>query len=230
MSEALDVAPSVTPTDSPAPEGGQDPTVLPTPDTPEADASGEPAGSEGSGEAPVTSPDESGEGAPDSYDVTLPEGFDITDAERDSLIDFAKERGWSNEQLNEAVQFEATRSAERMTALREQAAQAEATTRKEWAQTIKAHPEHGGPNLEQSTLLAQKATAKLASPELRELFDNSGLANHPAVFDLMVKVGKVLEQDLVGPVDGGTPPTGERLSWEERLAGDAARQIQKGKG
>lgn len=72
----------------------------------------------------------------------------------------------------------------------------------EWADQVKADKELGGDKLAQTLATAQKALA-LGPPELKQLLNDSGLGNHPAVVRFMHTVGKALSEDRFVPSTGG---------------------------
>lgn len=80
----------------------------------------------------------------------------------------------------------------------------------EWADQVKADKELGGDKLPQTLATAQKAMA-LGPPELKQLLNDSGLGNHPAVVRFMFTVGKALSEDKFVP-SGGAVTTGDMAS------------------
>lgn len=65
----------------------------------------------------------------------------------------------------------------------------------EWLKASEADPEFGGTAFEANKGIAVGAYQKLATPELREILNNSGLCNHPEVIRLFYRIGKMTSQD-----------------------------------
>jgi hypothetical protein len=63
-----------------------------------------------------------------------------------------------------------------------------------WADETKADKELGGDKLPQTLAVAAKALA-LGPPELKQLLNDSGLGNHPAVVKWAHAIGKALGED-----------------------------------
>lgn len=81
----------------------------------------------------------------------------------------------------------------------------------EWADQVKADKELGGDKLPQTLATAQKAMA-LGPPELKQLLNDSGLGNHPAMVRFMHAVGKALSEDRFVPSTGGAPSSPDDAS------------------
>lgn len=86
------------------------------------------------------------------------------------------------------------------------------TARNEWLEQSKNDPEFGGPKLEESLRLANKAYDALASENLKELLKESGLANHPEMVRLFRKAGEMISTDhfVGGKQATRQSPTGPR--------------------
>lgn len=80
-----------------------------------------------------------------------------------------------------------------------------------WADETKADKELGGDKLAQTLATAQKALA-LGPPELKQLLNDSGLGNHPAVVRFMHTVGKALSEDKFMPSGRALAATGDMAS------------------
>lgn len=84
-----------------------------------------------------------------------------------------------------------------------QQAQAHEQQVKAWGEAIAKDPELGGQNIEATRATAQKAMVAFAEakPEqakaLKELVEQTGLGDHPALIHLMNWVGKALGEDTI---------------------------------
>lgn len=86
-----------------------------------------------------------------------------------------------------------------------------------WRQAVVADREIGGTpeRLAEQMAIAAKAVEALASPALKELFNKTGLGNHPELVRVFVKAGKLLSADRLLP--GGTQPVSSGKTLAERL-------------
>ena len=80
-----------------------------------------------------------------------------------------------------------------------------------WVESLKADKDFGGQAFDANIGLVKRAINKFATPELRELFNNTWVGNHPAVVRLLHAVGKTLSEDTVAGTSGasGIAPTKE---------------------
>lgn len=71
---------------------------------------------------------------------------------------------------------------------------------------LKSDPEWAGENLTKNLAVVNKAMEVFGSPELKQVFDSSGLGNNPAFVKFFYKVGKAMGEDKLiqgGPGGGG---------------------------
>lgn len=129
------------------------------------------------------------------YEFKMPEGIE---ADEKTLADFTKIARELKLKPEDAQKLVDLRSAA-VAAAKE----AHATTVKGWADAVKADKEIGGDKLTESLATAKKAL-DLAPPELKELLNDSGLGNHPALVKWAVAIGKALSEDTFKT--GGTAP------------------------
>lgn len=72
-------------------------------------------------------------------------------------------------------------------------------------ETLKKDPEWAGENFTKNLVVVNKAMEAFGSPELKQVFDASGLGNNAAFINFFYKVGKAMGEDkLVGGTPGGT--------------------------
>lgn len=89
----------------------------------------------------------------------------------------------------------------------QQAAHADAVAAQsnEWLGQLKALPEIGGANFEQSRAVTAKVMA-LATPELRNFLNTTGLGNHPELFKFIHTIGSKISEGTL--INGGHAPAG----------------------
>lgn len=131
------------------------------------------------------------------YEFTAPEGIELDKASTDEFVAIAKELKLPKDAAQKVVDL----AVKREVANRE----AHKTMVNGWAETVKADKELGGDKLEASMATAKKAI-DLGPPELKELLNNSGLGNHPAVFKWAHAVGKALSEDRFVTGKAGEKP------------------------
>lgn len=108
----------------------------------------------------------------------------------------AKELGLSQEQAQKLVDLYAKQSV----AQQERFAAQVRETQQGWkTETLKIL----GPQPEQQLGIAKKAIDKFASPELRQLLHDTGLANHKDVVQHFIRLGQEIREDSF--VEGTTP-------------------------
>ena len=64
-----------------------------------------------------------------------------------------------------------------------------------WLNQVKADAELGGEHFAENMAVAAKAVKALVSPQLKELFNKSGLGNHPELIRAFFKAGTLLADD-----------------------------------
>lgn len=155
----------------------------------------QPAGEQAQGQqqAEVKQP----EGAPEKYDFTAPEGFTFDDAVIANFSEVAKELNLPQDKaqmmLDKMQPVLATRQMEQL-----QAASIE------WANAARTDQEIGGERFHENLGVAKKAMEAYASPELRQLLNESTLGNNPEVIRLFYRVGKDMSEDRLVTGQGGT--------------------------
>ena len=157
--------------------GDQDRAIL----TPEAD---------GDGKKPET------QGAPEQYaDFKMPEGFTLEGEVKEKVTGLFRELNLSQENAQKLIDY----ATERDLANKEAMLNDLAARRKEWRSALRARP-----NFEADLALARKGMKALVqTPEGAELFKDSWMSDHPAVFDMFVRAGKLVAEDSFDNQNGG---------------------------
>lgn len=75
-----------------------------------------------------------------------------------------------------------------------------------WVETIKSDPKYGGDNFDKNAAIAEKAVTTFGGDELKNILNETGLGNHPALFKAFVEAGKGLVEPEV--VRGDPAPAG----------------------
>lgn len=190
-----DPTPSGQPPATPDPAPAADPATPPTPAKPDA-APAEPAKA-----APPT--------APEKYDFTglkLPAGVTLHEPILKAVEPLFKEFGLTQEAASKLIDAhakalakvetdaEAKRESDFKDWMKTTVEGYHTTLRKEWGAATDAN-----------LAIAQKGMAKVISPEMKRLLDETGLGTHPEFVKAFFQVGQVVSEDK--PPTNGTPAT-----------------------
>ncbi|MBT9575533.1 MAG: peptidase [Pseudomonas umsongensis] len=189
-------APAAAPAAAPA----TDPTLLTPPAAPAATdpkpegeppaKPGEPAKTEDG--KPKDEGKEKPQGAPEAYtDFTLPEGMEMDAEVLGEFTGLAKELNISQESAQKLIDLQskiATQQAEQYQA-------AVIKQGEQWKEAVKNDPELGGENYDKSVASAVKVIQAFGDDGLRDLLNNSGLGNHPALFKFCHRVSQAISED-----------------------------------
>lgn len=146
--------------------------------------------------------EEKPQGAPESYgDFKLPEGFTLEGYNLDGVKDLFKESNLTQEQAQKLIDMHCDILQKQAAAQREQVM----TQIKTWKHDIKSHKDF---DVELS-YATQAMKRFVKTPEERALFDDPVFSNHPAVWSLLVGIGKALTEDHIGR-GGGSASAPER--------------------
>ena len=144
-------------------------------------------------------------GAPDTYgDFTLPEGFTIDDEGKAQMSALFKGLNLSQKGGQKLVDA----FTERVTAMKEAELNALAERRKAWRAEIRQRPTFATDR----ALALKGLNAVVTDPEEIALFKNSWMSDHPALFSMFVKVGKLLGEDSPLPNGGQSPAGGSAVA------------------
>lgn len=131
------------------------------------------------------------QGAPEAYKFKLPDGMEIDAEVLGEFTAFAKELNLPQDKAQKIVDFQAKLAAK-------QADEYQAAALKqgqEWASQVKNDPELGGDNYEKSVASAVKVIQSFGDDGLRDLLNNTGLGNHPALFKFCHRVSQAMSED-----------------------------------
>lgn len=123
---------------------------------------------------------------PEKYELALPQGGVLDATDVDAISAIAKDRKWTNEQAQAALQE-----------MHDQ----QVAQNQRFLSTLTAHPEVGGTNLEAAQLNAQRALDAFLPPdspegkELRLVMNKSGYGNYAPLVVLLSRIGKAMGED-----------------------------------
>lgn len=139
-------------------------------------------------------------------DFVVPEGVVLNPVLLGEFKDVAKGMNLNQEQAQQLTDLGVKLT---QNLLAEQA-QAYEAVKASWLEATKADKDIGGVKLEANLSIAAKAVNAFVSPELKVLFNETGLGNHPELVKAFVKIGQAISEDSFvtgtkavsgGPVD-----------------------------
>lgn len=150
-------------------------------------------------------------GAPEKYEpFALPDGVVLDEKAQEAFLPIAKELNLSQTQAQKLVELHTQQVVGQTEAWNQQV--------EDWGKaTEKDAVLCAGPGFDVNFGAAQAAYAKVASPELRALLDNTGYGNHPEIGRMFFKISKLIGEDGKPP-SGSDTGSGSR-SLEDRLYG-----------
>lgn len=136
--------------------------------------------------------------APEKYeDFSMPEGFTLTGEMLEEATGLFRELDLSQDHAQKLVDYFVKRTIDD----KAKGLEALVTQRKEWRAQIRNRP-----NFESERALAQKGMAKIVTDQdERELFNDSWMQDHPALWKMFVKVGRLVSEDNIPSGGSGGP-------------------------
>lgn len=139
-------------------------------------------------------------GAPETYeDFTMPEGFTLDEEMKAQVTGLFKDLDLSQKGAQKLIDA----YTERMVAQKEAELTALADRRKQWRSEVRQRPTYAADR----ALAVKGINAVVTTPEEREMFTDSWMSDHPVLFGLFVKVGRLVGEDSPLPNGGKSPVT-----------------------
>lgn len=138
------------------------------------------------------------QGAPEKYtDFTLPEGVKLDGPVVEQFTAVAKELNLTQEQAQKLVDLQSQNAKAHNEALIALHKQTVSNWKKETIQSV-------GADYEERLAPAALAMQRFGSPELKQLFNDTGIANHKAMVSFLIKLGEGISEDTI--VEGKGAP------------------------
>lgn len=134
---------------------------------------------------------------PESYEFKMPDGVQLDKAAADEFTAIAKEL-----KLDQA---NAQRVADIGAKLMQRQVEARNELINSWTEQTKSDPDIGGDKLDANLGIARKAIDAFGGDALREVLNQTGLGNHPALVKAFIAIGKKISEDTPTPSASGTP-------------------------
>lgn len=179
---------------------------------PAAQAAQDPAGETQQGEGAQAPQTEAGQGEGGTDPTPAEFKLDVPQEYADFAPDFEAfsgvAAGWLKENPNataaDAFKFAAEYQAKRVGEMMADAQGKHAETVQKWETDARSDKEFGGPQFDQNLATAKKAIDHFATPELRQMLDETGVGNHPELIRAFYRAGKMLEEaPVLGTTSGG---------------------------
>ena len=158
---------------------------------------------EGKEDAPLLSPESGGEeaaeGAPETYEAfTLPEGFELEGDALTEVTDLFRGMNLSQKNAQRLVDYFTRRVIDDKAA----GLEALAARQREWRAAVRQRPAYES----ERALALRGMRAVVEDEDEKALFKDSWLSDHPALWKIFVKVGRLVGEDQPPKGSGGSSP------------------------
>lgn len=144
------------------------------------------------------------DGAEGTYTVKLPEGMEADTGMVEALTPVLKDIGITNEQFQQIADVYAPEIKKQFEAQQAEAVKDWQKTTDEWAEATKKEQ---GDELKVNLGVAGKFMDKYGDKEARQILNDTGLGNHPAIVRLFIKAGKAISEDTFVDPEKTNKPT-----------------------
>lgn len=157
---------------------------------------------------------------PETYEAyKLPEGVQVDEALLGEFNTVAKELGLTQAQAQKLVDLQAKTAAAGETGRQEYLEQALKVQSEKWVNEIKSDPELGGAKFDATVSTAVKAISTFFGDDFRQLLNDSGIGNNPALIRGMHKIGLAISEDKL-VIPGSDASVTEEVSAAKAIFGD----------
>ena len=141
--------------------------------------------------------------APEKYDIKPPEGFNIDETAMNTMSPVFQKHGLSNEAVQEIINTYAPLIKAQMDASNNENMKVFKEVVDEWKADTKKLL---GADYDKKVSIASKAINKSKVEGLREVLNETGVGNHPAMIQFMIWAGNLIKEDTMpeGPSAPGT--------------------------
>lgn len=160
---------------------------------------------------------------PEKYDLKLPTDSKLGTDVVAKIETLAKEKGWSNERAQEAIDERSQWQAEAAAA---QSQQIMHLNDKEWPEQLAKDPDVGGQKFEESGHLAYKAAERFGGKAFADELKTLKLNHQPLLFKYLVSVGRAMESDK-GVFPNINSPGKSNLPKEQQMYPDMYKTKEK---
>ena len=142
---------------------------------------------------------------PEKYaDFKVPQGMEVDKAMLEEAAPLFKMLGLSQDKAQKIVDFYSTKIIPGFIKTQTETWNAQ---KESWVNAVKDDKEIGGDKFKTSVESAQRVLNTLGTPELKKVFDEFGLGNHPEFVRVFAKMSEHLKEDtIINNNDKGKPP------------------------
>ena len=151
------------------------------------------------------------------YDLKLPKDSALDSVALEEISQYAKEKGYTQEQAQELV----NRENDAVLDYQQRQNEALAAKKKEWYDQVISDKEIGGESFNQNIEYAHRVLQKYMPKEIIEFLDKSGLGNHPELVKGFVRIGKAMQPDKLLK---GLTAASSSVSLEEKFYGASIKK------
>jgi hypothetical protein len=144
-------------------------------------------------------------------EMVLPEDFDRTDPSFTGFQQLADAAKINKEQ---AAKFVEMGTKLRADTIAQETARVEAI-KAEWLTSSKNDKEYGGEKFDENMSVVKLAYDEMATPELKQLMDKTGMGNHPDMIRAFYRMGMMMKQD--GHVNANYGSKSDEMSLVDRF-------------
>lgn len=130
---------------------------------------------------------------PEKYDLKLPEGALLDSVALEEISQYAKEKGYTQEQAQELL----VRENDAVLDYMERSQESHKAQVMKWKQDVMADKEIGGEQFNINIEYAHRVLQKYAPKEFVETLEKTGYGNHPLLVKTFVAIGKAMQPDKI---------------------------------
>lgn len=128
---------------------------------------------------------------PETYEFKVPEGMEIDNNFATAMQPVLKDLALTQEQADKLVSV----YTEQLNHSQEAQQQAKTLQAEEYVKTLKADKEFGGAAFDSNVSTALSAVNKFASDDVKQVLNETGLGNHPAIVKMFHQIGTAISED-----------------------------------
>lgn len=125
------------------------------------------------------------------YDLKLPEKNPLDDKAVNSIVEFAKQRGLTND----IAQSVLDRQIDAVNAFKQSQLEVVESTKAKWLEDVKSDKEIGGEALSKNVEMAKRVVERFGSEQFRKDLEATGFGNHPELIRVFSRIGRAMSDD-----------------------------------
>jgi len=155
----------------------------------------------------------------EKYEIKLPENSKLDAKHLESIVQYAKERGLSNEDAQAILDRDSKLRDSFEQTIKEAQLNELETISNDWAKQAKDDKEIGGESFNKNVEMSKRVIERYGTEEFKKALDDTGLGNHPELLRVFSRIGKAMSEDQL-VIPGTHPSTKTKKRPEEILYGN----------